>query len=547
MSSTTVNEVIRERPEATNQVLEYADNSRKAGVHTDVCLIAGTKHLRAHRLILSCYSVYFRTMFQTEMTEKYADVVKIEGVNATSLDMLIDFIYTGKICINHQNVFDLLAASDYLQINETKQFCFDFMFNLISVETCFSVLKMADLYQNSDLLNKTFQFISSHFEEISTKTNFKCQSKENILSLLSQLNPTCVDERSVYDAMIEWVKHNENCRGDFAELFQRLDLSKLSSSFLAEIVSTETLIIENHLCSNLVMTTFAMKFKERAFNNPSKILSLGGTETTNKVFVVYNNDQAVYPLLPQALFGQCSVKVDNFDYCIGGGGRFSPANKVWKLKLDEANVKWKEVTSMEVRRSNLGALLYKNGIVVAGGWSSDAGKSFEFYNPSLNRWSALPSINKSRCYHALVTCNDRLFCLGGCADDRFLSSAEMLSDLNGAWQHVQSMQMPRGEFAAVSCMNIVYAIGGRNIQNVSMNSVEKYDPKSNEWMLIKEMNIKRRGHAACVMQNKIYVIGGIKTNNGFVSEIECYDPLSNSWSIVGHTSEELVYHSVFAI
>ena len=66
-------------------------------------------------------------------------------------------------------------------------------------------------------------------------------------------------------------------------------------------------------------------------------------------------------------------------------------------------------------------------------------------------------------------------------------------------------------------------------------------------MFIKEMNIKRRGHAACVMQNKIYVIGGIKANNGFVSEIECYDPLSNSWSIVGHTSEELVYHSVVAI
>ena len=52
------------------------------------------------------------------------------------------------------------------------------------------------------------------------------------------------------------------------------------------------------------------------------------------------------------------------------------------------------------------------------------------------------------------------------------------------------MQMPRGKFAAVNCMNIVYAIGGRNIQNVSMNSAEKYDPKSNEWMFIKEMNIK---------------------------------------------------------
>ena len=184
------------------------------------------------------------------MTEKYADVVKLKSVDATSLDMLIDFLYIGKICINHENVFDLVTASDYLQINETKQFCFNFMFNGISVKTCFSVLKMADLYQNSDLLNKTFQFISTHFAEISTKNDFKCQSKENILSLLSQLNPNRVDERSVYYAIIGWVKHNESCKGDFAELSQRLDLSKLSSSFLAETVSTETLVIENHLRSN---------------------------------------------------------------------------------------------------------------------------------------------------------------------------------------------------------------------------------------------------------------------------------------------------------
>ena len=350
MSSITVNEVIRERAEPTNQVLEYADNSRKAGVHTDDSVTAGTKSFRAHRLILSCYSAFFRTMFQTEMTEKYADVVKLKGVNATSLESLIDFIYTGKICINHENIYGLLAASDYLQINETKQFCFDFMFNLISVKTCFGVLKMADLYQNSDLLNKTFQFISSHFEKISTKTDFKCQSKETILSLLSQLKPDRVDERSIYDAIIGWVKHNESRKDDFAELFQRLDLSKLSSSFLAEKVSTETLVIENHLCSNLVMTTFAMKFKDRVSSIPSKVLSLGGLETRSKVFVVYNNDQTVYPLLPQASFGQCSLKVNDFVYILKGGILDSRTNKVkvWKMNLYKPNLQWEEVASMEV-------------------------------------------------------------------------------------------------------------------------------------------------------------------------------------------------------
>ena len=189
MSSMIYRQVIQERVEETNLILQYADECRKAEVHTDVCLKAGEKRFRAHRLILSCYSMYFRKMFQTEMEEKYDDTVTIEGVDAISLELLIDFIYTGHICINQKNVFDLLAASDYLQINESKQFCFDFMFNLISVETCLEVLKMVDLFRNNDLLNKTIDFIANNFPKISTTDEFKCQSKTDILNLLFQFFP----------------------------------------------------------------------------------------------------------------------------------------------------------------------------------------------------------------------------------------------------------------------------------------------------------------------------------------------------------------------
>ena len=87
-------------------------------------------------------------MFETEMKEKYADVVTIDGVDASSLESLLNFIYTEKIGINQQNVFDLLATSDYLQFDDAKQLCFDYLSSILSVATCFKVLKTANLYQN---------------------------------------------------------------------------------------------------------------------------------------------------------------------------------------------------------------------------------------------------------------------------------------------------------------------------------------------------------------------------------------------------------------
>ena len=125
------------------------------------------------------------------------------------------------------------------------------------------------------------------------------------------------------------------------------------------------------------------------------------------------------------------------------------------MKLHETNTKWEEATLMKFNKSYFGAAVYKNGIAVAGGWSKDGYRSAEFYDFSLNRWSALPPINEDKCYHALLTCNHCLYCLGGYADTP-LSSVEMLSDVKGTLQQVEAVQTPRSEFAAVNCMNTIY-------------------------------------------------------------------------------------------
>ena len=48
----------------------------------------------------------------------------------------------------------------------------------------------------------------------------------------------------------------------------------------------------------------------------AKILSLLGSKTLNKGFVVYNNDQTICLALPQDSFARHSLKCDQFVYCI---------------------------------------------------------------------------------------------------------------------------------------------------------------------------------------------------------------------------------------
>ena len=544
-------EVVREREEISNGLLAYSNLCRDTKLFTDVCVNAGNKSFQAHRLILSFYSGHFKTIFLEE-SEKDDDNIRLavelndEQVDATSLESLIDFIYSGKININKQNVLRLLATSDYLQIDDAKQYCFEYLESNISVETCGEVLKIADLYQNVALLSKSLKYICSNIRKIAPPDEFKLITKQHLLEFVDKLNEEHIEVRIIYDVIIGWVRYNAKRKEVFAELFQRLDLRKLTSSFLANTASKEILVRDNRICWNLVIE--AMKLRQHDCNNATTVLSLGGQDTRYEVFTVFRDQkQIVYPALPQAADRHCSLKLDGFVYCIGRCKRPSFTARVWRMKLNEPNMKWEEVASMMIGRSEFGAIVYKSGIAVVGGWTLRAKKSAEFYNPVFNQWKALAPMNNYRKLNALVSCNDCLFCLGGYGEGKCLSSVEKLCGIDEVWQHVLTMQTPRCEFASVSCLGDIYAIGGRSNQFESTKSVEKYDFKSNSWTYVNEMNVERRGHSACVMQDKIYVVGGKNAENEFVSEIECYDPSSGQWSIVERTEKKLFRHSIVAI
>ena len=109
------------------------------------------------------------------------------------------------------------------------------------------------------------------------------------------------------------------------------------------------------------------------------------------------------------------------------------------------------------------------------------------------------------------------------------------------------MQTPRCFFAALSCNDVIYVIGGCNDKSNAVKTVEKYDCASDKWIYVSEMNIERYGHSACVMQGKIFVVGGCNADSKPVREIECYDPSTDKWEIVARIIDELFAHSLVVV
>ena len=535
-----------------SKLLEFADAYRANDGFNDVVIKVENEDFPANRLILACYSHYFEAMFTVKMKERCEDIVAINNVDKSSWKLLLNFIYSGNIAINCANVVGLLAAADYLQVDDAKDFCYEFIESVLSVDNCFDILYVSDMYSNARLHKKVFRFISTNFAQVLKSFDIQALCEDDFTSCLLNLNLNFVDNSLLYETVIDWIKVDEERRKhNLSKLLSCLNFSKIPKRFLEQKIATERLIIENLDCAALVLQATIKLLNKEARASPSKIFSIHRDHSSIKVSLICNLSDDVphnFPDVPvQNISRFCVLNFKEFVYFVGGNMQHQSA--VCRLDVSEENVEWEEIAPMLVQRQGMAASMFRNMIVVAGGRDDPNSilNSAEIYDVSQNQWQAISSLNQKRFRHMLVTCEDCVYALGGNNERVSLSSVEKLSDINGEWQVVKPMSTSRFAFAAVTCEGKIYAIGGFKKGYGVLKSVERYCPQSNEWVRVRSMNHKRRGYSACVLQGKIYVAGGLGINNREVNSIECYDPSRDQWNIVGRLDNNHFLHSMFVV
>ena len=543
--------------ESERRLLHFANQSRSHDFLTDVTVKVKNTYIPAHRLVLSCYSHFFKSMFEVNMKERFQDVVEVELFEGHLIKELIEFMYTQHMDVNNKNVMELLRAADYLQQDDAKFFCFKYLLSIIRIENCFDILSAADTFMDDSTKSTAFDLISRNARKILFGDDFKSCSKEVVALCLSNLGNFGVQHKVVYQALLTWIKHDEDVRkSTFTVLFKLVPFTRISIEFLEHSVLEENLVQENIECYNLAMKILGQKLAGIDTTRLTKIVSVGGGTTgSKKVSTIYSVssdslDEVQYPDLPVKVRAHAVVLFTNVLYCFGGVIHTKSSNyshRVFALNLNSHQLEWKEMASMRRKRPDLGAAVFQNHIVVTGGYAGPSINFVEMYLQEMNQWEELPSMRVCRSGHGLVVCKGSLYAIGGKNDiGGFESSVEKLESLDEEWKSVASMKCEKSFFAAVENSGFIYALGGHLVSRQTMGNVEKYNPTENLWSLISNCIIPRYSHAACVMQGKIYVIGGSNLE-GLVNKIERYEPSSDSWSIVATSQFRLIGFGVFAV
>uniref|UniRef100_A0A8C5JJJ6 Kelch like family member 12 n=1 Tax=Junco hyemalis TaxID=40217 RepID=A0A8C5JJJ6_JUNHY len=505
-------------------ILNAMNALRKSNTLCDVTLRVEHKDFPAHRIVLAACSDYFCAMFTSELSEKDKPCVDIQGLTASTMEILLDFVYTETVHVTVENVQELLPAACLLQLKGVKQACCEFLESQLDPSNCLGIRDFAETHNCVDLMQAAEVFSQKHFPEVVQHEEFILLNQEEVEKLIKCDEIQVDSEEPVFEAVINWVKHSKKEReASLPELLQYVRMPLLTPRYITDVIDTEPFIRCSLQCRDLVDE--AKKFhlrpelrsqmqgpRTRARLGANEVLlvigGFGSQQSPIDVVEKYDPKTQEWSFLPSITRKRryvATVSLHDRIYVIGGYDGRSRLSSVECLDYtsDEDGI-WYSVAPMNVRRGLAGATTLGVRVFCSLGLSGRRHTSMERYDPNIDQWSMLGDMQTAREGAGLVVANGVIYCLG-----MVLLSA----------QKTFSPGEPHG-------LLLCFVSGGYDGLNI-LNSVERYDPHTGHWTNVTPMATKGCQGGATAGRGYLLYDG-----NSLLSSIECYDPIIDSWEVV---------------
>ncbi|NXN09992.1 KLH12 protein, partial [Indicator maculatus] len=477
----------------------------------------------------------------SQLSEKDKPYVDIQGLTASTMEILLDFVYTETVHVTVENVQELLPAACLLQLKGVKQACCEFLESQLDPSNCLGIRDFAETHNCVDLMQAAEVFSQKHFPEVVQHEEFILLNQEEVEKLIKCDEIQVDSEEPVFEAVINWVKHSKKEReASLPELLQYVRMPLLTPRYITDVIDTEPFIRCSLQCRDLVDE--AKKFHLRpelrsqmqgprtrarlAVSHPADMIYVSGgfdgsRRHTSMERYDPNIDQwSMLGDMQTAREGAGLVVANGVIYCLGGYDGLNILNSV--ERYDPHTGHWTNVTPMATKRSGAGVALLNDHIYVVGGFDGTAHlSSVEAYNIRTDSWSAVTSMTTPRCYVGATVLRGRLYAIAG------LPRASDLTECPGHGSQPDcAICRPAG--AGVALLNDhIYVVGGFD-GTAHLSSVEAYNIRTDSWSAVTSMTTPRCYVGATVLRGRLYAIAGYD-GNSLLSSIECYDPIIDSW------------------
>ncbi|KAK6167195.1 hypothetical protein SNE40_021287 [Patella caerulea] len=516
----------------------------------DVILVVGSSEYPCHKNVLAGSSPYFMAMFSNNMAESHQEKVTLNDMDAQTLSLVLDYIYTGQVMLTEETVQNLLSASNLFQLISLRDGCAQFMMNHVTVSNCIGIYFFAKAHQCEILASKGKEMINNQFSTLCHQQEFLLLPADKLVEIIKD-SDICVDrEEVVFEACMEWLNHDTESRSDFlVDIINCVRFANISSYYFCDkIVKNKCLNDNEEIRKKLDTIRYYHMLRNRQQEMDLNLMPRKGMPYERGVMILanpytedalkkYNTMELLLPKsgeviticrLPQSLYTPgVAVTGDNQIYLAGGAIRKinyrgsitmeGVCNGVYQF--DQLEAAWTCKTRLLVARSQFTLTVVDGLIFAIGGQDgTEILRSVEKYDPNTNVWTMAAQLSQPLRFMSSVSYRGHLYVFGGENTTDFSRCAYKYDPASDTWTSLPNMKTPRVLAGSVVYKDKIYVIGGNSaisdkwikeyLPEHCVSSVEIYDPATNEWSAGPELPNALCGAGIVKYSNTILIVGG---------------------------------------
>ena len=198
---------------------------------------------------------------------------------------------------------------------------------------------------------------------------------------------------------------------------------------------------------------------------------------------------------------------------------------------------WKSLTTLPQSVGFMDSVCYTaRGLVVTGGIKGAAMDQCLMFDLAKKKREEMPPLITKRYFHRSVSLGDCVYVVGGKdVDNKPLASVECLTLKSRMWSSLPPMAHAVYAPMVTTYRNKLFVFGGRDDSRNNLRCTQVFDVTQNKWNTLSPTPVECHCGAAVTMNDTIYVVGGYSRT--------ClkYDPATDMWTRLSEPQQKHGY------
>lgn len=192
-------------------------------------------------------SEYFSGLLLSGMKESQQLQVHLPELTSNGIKYICNFLKCKNKAkrpkITPQNFEDILVAANYLQITKILLACEHFLKEHLSPSNCYQVLTLGERLMIRAVVKLSETYMKKHIKEYSVMNTFKSLTAEEVRDFISVDDIGCGDEVDVFEASLNWLKHDVKIRSSlFCDILTEVRWGLMDAAQIKECLNKLELV-----------------------------------------------------------------------------------------------------------------------------------------------------------------------------------------------------------------------------------------------------------------------------------------------------------------